>query len=39
MELKDWKTEALACFEERLFFFNRITNVLFKLDQTIFLTF
>lgn len=34
IEIKDWNIEALACFEERLFFFNRGTNTLFEVNQT-----
>lgn len=39
IELKDWNIEALACFEERLFFFNRGTNTLFEVNQTVFFDF
>jgi hypothetical protein len=39
IELKDWNIEALACFEERLFFFNRGTNMLFEVNQTVFFDF
>lgn len=39
IELKDWNIEALACFEERLFFFNRGTNTLFEVNQIVFFDF
>lgn len=39
IEFKDWNIEALACFEERLFFFNRGTNTLFEVNQTVFYNF
>jgi hypothetical protein len=39
IDLKDWNIEALACFEERLFFFNRGTNTLFEVNQTVFFDF
>jgi hypothetical protein len=39
IELKDWNIEALACYQDRLFFFNRGTNSIFEVNQTDFFNF
>ncbi len=39
IEIKDWNIEALACYQERLFFFNRGTNSIFEVNQTDFFNF
>jgi hypothetical protein len=39
IEFKDWNIEALACFEERMFFFNRGTNSIFEVSQSAFFDF
>jgi hypothetical protein len=39
IEIKDWNIEALACYQERLFFFNRGTNSIFEVNQIDFFNF
>ena len=39
IEIKDWNIEALACYQGRLFFFNRGTNSIFEVNQTDFFNF
>jgi len=39
IEINDWNIEALACYQERLFFFNRGTNSIFEVNQTDFFNF
>lgn len=39
IEFIDWNIEALACYQDRLFFFNRGTNSIFEVNQSDFLNF
>lgn len=39
IEIKDWNIEALACYQNRLYFFNRGTNSIFEVNQTDFFNF
>ena len=39
IDINDWNIEALACYQERLFFFNRGTNSIFEVNQTDFFNF
>ena len=39
IEIKDWNIEALACYQDRLFFFNRGTNSIFEVNQSDFFNF
>ncbi len=39
IEIIDWNIEALACYQDRLFFFNRGTNSVFEVNQTDFFNF
>lgn len=39
IEIIDWNIEALACYQDRLFFFNRGTNSIFEVNQSDFLNF
>lgn len=39
ISLEDWNIEALACFDSKLFFFNRGTNTIIEVNQNEFLSF